>query len=670
MDEKSIMSRIIDGQRLTAALEKARDDLLAERSSDGNWVGRVSSSPMATATAISALVIAEQYGSPEQHGRRADRLFDADQIFQSDLSELIVQSLHWLACHQNGDGGWGDTDISRSDLSTTLLVNAAFHLTGVPAKYSGLLERAESFIREQGGVTALRKRYEAEKPLAAAILANCALAGLVSWKDVPPLPFELAAAPRPLSQALQLAGIHYSLPELVAVGQTRFHHAPPVNPIDRALRRISRQPTIEALEQMQPESGGFLESVQLTSFVVMSLASVGLAEHRIVRRGVQFVLANVRGDGSWPLHVNLSVRNTALALGALQALKDGRLYRGGSYDRSRLGDGVEWLLRCQRTARDPYSRAEPGGWAWTDLSGGVPNAEDTSGVLLTLARTADRIDLTLRRRVATAARRGTGWLLTLQNKDGGWSTFSRGLGHPLLHRSSSDVTAQALRAMAAVRRSFVDVEPVAPPRGLAGRLDNAIQRGLAYLQSQQREAGHWVPLWFGNENNAGDENPVFGTSRVLIALADLGYQGSEMARRGGDWLCQTQHAGGGWGPTAIPSKPSEGTRGGVSRGNVPSDAAGGPGPSVEETSLAVTALARLQGRSPAQQAALEQGLAWVTEAIENGRHREPAPIGFHFGRFWYYERLYPILFAVDALVTAATAWSSIEGTAPLHATPA
>lgn len=652
------MSLSIERRRLFAACEKVRRDLLAERGPQGHWVGRLSSSPTATATAISALVIAEQYGSPEQHGRTADRLFDADQIFQSDLSELIVQSLHWLACHQNEDGGWGDTELSRSEPSATLLVNAAFHLTGVPAKYSGLLERTEMYIRQQGGIAAIRKRHESEKPLVAAISANCALAGLIPWKEVPSLPFELAAVPQAWPRVLKLLGIRYSLPELVAVGQARFHHAQPLNPIDRALRRLSRQRALKALEQMQPESGGFVEGVPLTSFIVMSLASIGLAEHQIVRRGVEFLLANVRGDGSWPLHASLAVRNTALAAGALRPRARGRISGGfegtsqdATYDGSAFRADIEWLLSCQRTTADAYSRAAPGGWSWTDSAGGIPDAEDTSQVLLALAQSAERVDLAMRRRIDAAAKRGVRWLLSLQNEDGGWPTCCRGAGLVLLQRSSTDVTAQALRALAACRKVFV--APSAG-RGLAGQLDRAVQAGLAYLRTQQREDGSWVPLWFGNQDNPHDENPVCGTARVLISLADLGYDASEAARRGGDWLCRMQHVSGGWGPIVRTGKPSWRTALRRPPDSTAPHEVPDHGPSVEETSLAMTALARLRGHTPGYQSAAERGLAWLVDAVENDRHREPAPIGLHFGRLWYYERLYPIVFAVEALDAAAT----------------
>ncbi len=43
---------------------------------------------------------------------------------------------------------------------------------------------------------------------------------------------------------------------------------------------------------------------------------------------------------------------------------------------------LDWLLDCQHRVRHPFTGADPGGWGWTDLSGAVPDADDTAGALL------------------------------------------------------------------------------------------------------------------------------------------------------------------------------------------------------------------------------------------------------------------------------------------------
>ncbi|MEZ6078622.1 MAG: hypothetical protein R3C56_24000 [Pirellulaceae bacterium] len=46
---------------------------------------------------------------------------------------------------------------------------------------------------------------------------------------------------------------------------------------------------------------------------------------------------------------------------------------------------MRWLLACQHRRRHAFTGANPGGWGWTDLSGAVPDADDTPAALLALA---------------------------------------------------------------------------------------------------------------------------------------------------------------------------------------------------------------------------------------------------------------------------------------------
>jgi len=234
----SSLSFHADGERLIAAYDAVRSELLAERTVGGHWVGELASSPFATAAAVSALVVAHGNGSLEAASTERTRLQD---LLQGDLSELIIESLHWLAERQNLDGGWGDTERGRSNMAATLLVQSAFRLTCVPAKYEGLTDRADEFLAKQGGVATWRKRFGRDKSLTAPVLANAALAGLVSWRQVPVLPFEYVGLPKSWYRRLQLPVVSYAIPVLVAVGQLKFHHDRPRNPLTRLMRLASRK---------------------------------------------------------------------------------------------------------------------------------------------------------------------------------------------------------------------------------------------------------------------------------------------------------------------------------------------------------------------------------------------------------------------------------------------
>jgi squalene-hopene/tetraprenyl-beta-curcumene cyclase len=565
---------------------------------------------LSTATAVSALALVRRHSTAE-----------LDHSAIAPLEALIVGGLKWLTEAQNDDGGWGDTDKSSSNIATTMLVRAALHLAGAAAAHGPLLKRAERYIESQGGIAGLRRRYGKDKTFAVPILTNCALAGLVEWREVSPLPFELACLPQQWFRFARLPVVSYAIPALVAIGQARFHHAPPWNPALRAVRRAAVERSLAVLAKMQPASGGFLEATPLTSFVVMSLASIGRSDHAVTRRGVQFLIDSVREDGSWPIDTNLATWNTTLSLNAF----------GGDDGASHSPECLRWLLDCQNRRVHPYTGCDPGGWGWSDLSGSVPDVDDTSGALLALADWQTG-DTAIEAEIIAAARAGLGWLLDLQNGDGGWPTFCRGWGTMPFDRSGSDLTAHALRALAAWRKQLPDRWLTAGPSPasgdgseLIGRIENATARGLAFLVRQQRGDGSWVPLWFGSQDHPEEENPVYGTARVLLAYRDLDRMGSREAQRGLMWLIDQQNADGGWGGSKLADVPSKSC--------------------LEETALSVEALAAdLQvARRP-----LQAGVNWLADAVAIGQW-ECAPIGFYFAKLWYYERLYPLSFTVSAL---------------------
>ncbi|MCS7047368.1 MAG: hypothetical protein NZO58_13505, partial [Gemmataceae bacterium] len=449
----------VDPERLEAAYRLALDTLLKERHPEGYWVGELASSALATATAVMALYL---YGSRRPRGDRIlsqtervtlrdvqrERTTFGDAGCEGEAADdvvgeraaLIDAGLRWLVEHQNADGGWGDTDRSFSNISTTMLCRAAFYLTGKRAAHAEAVARAERWLCTRYGSTpaqlaaAVRQRYGSDRTFATPILTTCALAGLVDWREVPPLPFELACLPQAWFRFLRLHVVSYALPALIAIGQCIYHHRKPRNPLTRLARQLAIGPSLRVLERIQPTSGGFLEATPLTSFVTLSLAACGRADHVVARNGVGFLLKSVRPDGSWPIDTNLSTWVTTLAVNALAA--------AGELERLERRDELcTWLLRQQFAAVHPYTGAAPGGWAWTPLPGGVPDADDTPGAIHALA---NRAGVELQRQASAA---GRDWLTRLQNSDGGVPTFCRGWGRLPFDRSGCDLTAHALRAV-------------------------------------------------------------------------------------------------------------------------------------------------------------------------------------------------------------------------------
>jgi squalene-hopene/tetraprenyl-beta-curcumene cyclase len=169
--------------------------------------------------------------------------------------------------------------------------------------------------------------------------------------------------------------------------------------------------------------------------------------------------------------------------------------------------------------------------------------------------------------------------------------------------------------------------------GLTSRIDDAIAAAFQFLLRTQREDGAWIPLWFGNQYAPGDENPLYGTSRVLraagVSVADAALQREWRAAcaRGQAWMLESQNDDGGWG--GAPGTPS----------------------SIEETALALDALGERAdtATSEACVAAIDRGLAWLERATKQGSRFPVTPIGLYFAKLWYSEKLYPLIFTVSAL---------------------
>ena len=641
-DEPTSATAGTQDPRVDAAhhLMKLAERLLERRDAQGCWTGSLASSALSTGTAVLALHLA------------ADNRDDAP---GAALREAAAAGVRWLVAHQNADGGWGDTTRSRSNISTTAIVWAVLSAVA-PARARDAIAGAETWLeRAAGAVTpealrsAVLRRYGRDRTFSVPILTVLALSGrlgadrVAAWRSIPQLPFELAALPHAWFQHLRLPVVSYALPALIAIGQVRHHFAPSRNPAARLLRDRVRRRTLRLLREMQPGSGGYLEATPLTSFVVMSLAAAGEAQNAVVGDGVRFLLESKRPDGSWPIDTNLATWVTTLSVSALTTYRSvresGLIFRehADGRDAPERGSGVicgghsdlltpddrsairDWLLSQQSTREHPFTHAAPGAWSWTPLSGGVPDADDTSGALLALRALGEPDDRTL-----AAAAAGVRWLLGLQNRDGGTPTFCRGWGTLPFDRSTPEITAHALRAW--------DAWTPLLPEPLRAEVTRAAARAMGYLANAQRPDGTWVPLWFGNEGAPDEENAVYGTARVVLALASgtLPEQGiaASCRRRGMGWLIDVQNADGGWG----------GDRG------VPS--------TVEETGVALSALAHLPGEDGMNAAeAVARGMRWLIEATRAERV-DASPVGLYFARLWYYEDLYPLIFAVEGIGSA------------------
>src|SRR5438105_6784162 len=205
-------------------------------------------------------------------------------------------------------------------------------------------------------------------------------------------------------------------------------------------------------------------------------------------------------------------------------------------DHPALVKSADWSLSKQVLGPGDWQiknkDAAPGGWVFEFRNDFYPDVDDTAFVLMAL----QRVDYPDRRRLTAAARCGVDWLLSMQNRDGGWGAFDHNNDRRLLTEipfadhnamidpSSADVTARVLECLG--RNGWSATHPV-------------LKRGVAYLTREQCPDGPWYGRW--------GVNYVYGTSGVLRALETIALSARDYCQRAVAWLRAVQNDDGGFG---------------------------------------------------------------------------------------------------------------------------
>jgi prenyltransferase beta subunit len=565
--------------------------ILSFRNNNGYWSGYLSSSALSTAVATFALWFFDKEKNKKQ----------------------IHQGLNWLSKNINPDGGYGDTTKSKSNLSTTLLCWSAFSIVKYDIEYIEVIKKIENWLLKE--IKSLKpaklskavlNHYKTDRTFSVPILAMCALAGRLGdngWKYIPQLPYQFAIFPDKFFRIFNLSVVSYAIPALISMGLVRAKMKPPINPLMRFVNKLVHSKVIKVLEQKQPKNGGFLEATPLTGFVLMTLIGADLKHQKVCSKAESFLLNSIRKDGSWPIDTSLTTWVTTLAVNSLSENSFSEVVVEGKVK--------DWLLSQQHKNIHPFTKSKPGGWAWIDLEGGVPDGDDTSGALISLRKMYKHEP-----EIKNAAFEGIKWLVSIQNKDGGFPTFCKGWGKLPFDASCADITAHAIRAfMSWVMEMDIDFQI---------KIQQSTTKAIQFLKNVQRNDGSWLPLWFGNEEDKNHQNPVYGTAHVIYGLKRVLHLDSNIAEiidNGLKFLIDVKNNDGGWGGNK----------------NIKS--------SIEETSLALRALANDKNEYTES---IEKGLQWLLSELENEKI-EAAPIGLYFASLWYYEEMYPYVYANAAL---------------------
>lgn len=573
-------------ERLEILIGKVESMLLEKRGADGFWRGYLSSSAVSTSVSLFALVMKDS----------------------SLYRDKISGAASWLLSTMKENGTWGDSPESPSNMTATLLSYTALKYCGkVPAETEAYLTSRFGSLSEDDIIKGVLDCYGKDLTFSVPILSMCALCGTVhSWDKIPAFPYELAALPQKLFRFLQLPVVSYAIPALIAVGILRGKMGK-TTPLSR-FRTLFIPKCLQVMEKMQPSDGGFLEAAPLTGFVLMCMCASGLGTHPVAEKAALFLSTTIREDGSWPIDSDLSTWVSTLSVKSLGDDLPGK---------DIVLDGLKG--RAIKKIH-PFTNADPGGWGWTDLSGSVPDADDTPGALIALHMLSCG-------KYSLEAEGGVRWLLGLQNYDGGIPTFCKGWTRLPFDSSSPDLTAHTLMAISLWKSSM--------PKALQDKCTKAEMRMLFWLMKNQSTDGSWSPLWFGCQNDPDGRNPVYGTALVLDYMATyckltsmLPEGVTAMLEKGRQFLLKAQNTDGGWGGGA--KLPSMATT----------------------TSKAICALSHSRA---VYRNSIMGGINFLESRINGGTLEQAEPIGLYFSKLWYSESMYNITFALDALKKAKKA---------------
>ncbi len=223
------------------------------------------------------------------------------------------------------------------------------------------------------------------------------------------------------------------------------------------------------------------------------------------------------------------VWDTCIAMVALEEA-------GVPADHPALVKAADWILSKQVLGPGDWQvknkDAAPGGWVFEFRNDFYPDVDDTAFVLMAL----QRVKCPDPKRMEAAVRRGVQWLLSMQNRDGGWAAFDRDNNkdflsnvpfadhNAMLDPSTADVTARVLECLG--RFGWTANHP-------------AIKRALEFLLKDQCEDGSWFGRW--------GVNYVYGTSGVLRSLETVSLTAKEYCQRAVRWLRSVQKPDGSFG---------------------------------------------------------------------------------------------------------------------------
>ena len=531
---------------LEKTIQRAQRYLLGVQYHDGYWWGELESNPTMEAE---YLLLTYLLGTKDPERWR--------------------KLCNYILSKQREDGSWGQYYEAPGDVSTSVECYFALKLAGIAPEREEM-GKARAFILSRGGVPETR------------IFTKIwlALFGQWHWKGTPIMPPELMLLPNwsPLNiyefsswargtivpmliilsekpaksvphsanidelypvpkekldyslarpkRVLGWAQVFYRLDQLA-----RLYEAMPLKPGRTTAIRKAAEWIIS--HQEEDGSWGGIQPPWIYSLIALKHLGYSM-DHPVMKEGLKgFEGFAIEDEDTCRVQACISpVWDTCLVLIAL-------LDSGLDVCHPAAQRAAHWLVDNQILSGGDWQvknkQAAPGGWAFEFHNNAYPDVDDAAEVLIALqgARLPEHEDEARRQAIDLGAQ----WVLSMQNKNGGWAAFDKDNTKDFLAKIPFSDFGEALDPPSVDVAAHV-VEMLGKlgyPRDLP-----AIRRGYQYIRSQQEADGSWFGRW--------GVNYIYGIGAVLPAMEAIGEDMSQpYIRRAVDWLLEHQNADGGWG---------------------------------------------------------------------------------------------------------------------------
>jgi squalene-hopene/tetraprenyl-beta-curcumene cyclase len=530
------------GERLEKTIERGANHLLSLQAEQGYWQGEL----------------------------EADTTLESDYIYYLYVlgkaePGRIAKLANYVRRRQMADGGWSIYPGGPSELNATSKAYFALKLAG-DATDAPHMARARETVHSLGGLEHTNSY----------VRFYLALAGAVGWELVPAIPPELMLLPNwiymniyemsswtrgiviPMT-ILRSVRPDFRLPERARVDELfkdpthkgaafdwskellswknvflaldrvlKLYEKLPWKPLRQRALREAKTWVLNHIERTEGLAAIY-PAMMNSIFALMALGH-GPDDPLTWREIKEFSRFEIEEGDTIRMQPCVSpVWDTCIAMVALEEA-------GLPVDHQALVKAAEWMLSKQVLGPGDWQiknkDAEPGGWAFEFRNDFYPDVDDTAFVLMAL----QRVKYPDPKRMEGAIRRGIQWLLSMQNRDGGWGAFDRDNDkgflcnipfadhNAMIDPSTADVTARVVECLG--RFGWPAEHP-------------AIRRAVKFLLKDQCEDGSWFGRW--------GVNYVYGTSGVLRALETVSLTTREFCQRAVTWLRTVQKVDGSFG---------------------------------------------------------------------------------------------------------------------------